>query len=154
MINEGETLNRSMKTGSPSFVALLLASFCYFLVRPAVLYVDLNSTNPVSPYAGWSTAATNIQDAIAASTDGDLIRVTNGIYANGGQVHGRRDYQPRRPRQSHHRAKRKRPVCDGDSRCMGRDQRTSRRVRCAWLTNNATLVGFTLKWGATRVARE
>jgi hypothetical protein len=37
-----------------------------------VLYVDLNSTNPVPAYAGWSTAATDIQSAVDAASDGDL----------------------------------------------------------------------------------
>ena len=46
----------------------------------AVLYVDPNSPNATARFATWGTAATNIQDAIDTSTDGDDIVVTNGIY--------------------------------------------------------------------------
>jgi hypothetical protein len=46
----------------------------------ATHYVDQNSTNATSPYSNWSTAATNIQNAVDTAVAGDEIVVTNGTY--------------------------------------------------------------------------
>ena len=112
---------------------------------------SLNSTNPVPPYADWSNAATNIQDAVDASSVGDLILATNGVYASGG-----------RPASGY--ALTNRVVIDkavtvqsvnGPSATfiqgyqMPGTLNGSNAVRCVWMAGGATLSGFTVTGGAT-----
>lgn len=129
--------------------AVLLLGICR--IPAAVLYVDLNSTIATAPYAGWLTAATNIQDAIDAAAPGDVVMVTNGIYANGGR--------PLTGYSLTNRLTVDKPITvqsvngplvtivkgyqmpdsiNGDS-----------AIRCAYLARNAVLAGFTLTNGAT-----
>jgi hypothetical protein len=69
--------------------ALLCAALFEILfaggARAATLYVDLNNANAAAPFGTWATAATNIQDAVDAAANGDVVLVTNGIYATGGR---------------------------------------------------------------------
>jgi len=133
-------------------MAACLALFT-FKTFAAVLYVDVNGTNPTPPYADWSTAATNIQDAVDISTDGDQIFVTNGIYQTGGRVVDgfltnrvavtkaitvQSVNGPAFTTIQGYRA----PGTTNDDTA----------VRCVYLANNAVLVGFTLTNGATRAS--
>jgi hypothetical protein len=133
-----------------SLVSCLLVS--HALGASTTHYVDISSQNPVIPYTNWSTAATNIQDAVDAATDDDLVLVTNGVYANGGRVvYGS---------QTNRVAVTKRIVLESVNgprqtviagyQVPGSTNGNS-AVRCVYLTSNAVLAGFTLTNGATRI---
>jgi hypothetical protein len=109
----------------------------------------LNCTNPISPYADWTTAATNIQDAVDASTNGDLILVTNGIYATG----GRKWYDSGTNRVTLTNAVTLQSV-NGPAVTQivggwvaGTGSILTNAVRCVAMGNNAVLSGFTLTNG-------
>jgi hypothetical protein len=119
--------------------ALQLAAICSLAftinASAAVLHVDLNSANPLPPYAGWSTAATNIQDAVNAANPGDQVLVTNGVYQSGGSGGNRVTVNKPITVQSVNGPAV--TVIDGGG-----------TMRCFYLSaNGATLAGFTLQNG-------
>ena len=62
-------------------VLFLLTWLC--AARATVFYVNVNSTNPTPPYATWGTASTDLQSAVDAASNGDLIWVNDGVYQTG-----------------------------------------------------------------------
>ncbi len=122
----------------------------------AILYVDANSTNPVPPYADWSTAATNIQDAVDASTNGDEVLVTNGVYQAGGRYASvPRYFGPILTNRVTITNAITLQSVNGPAvtSIVGRQvpgtTNDAGAIRCVYLAGGATLSGFTLTNGAT-----
>ncbi len=136
--NGKANMKSSVAHNSPGLTAFtLLLPVCS--LSAATLCVSLGSTNPQWPYATWATAATNIQDAVDASNEGDTVLVTNGVYSFGQRDGGQ-----------------------GPSRVVVTNATALRSIngpqftvingggntRCAYLADGASLSGFTLTNGA------
>ena len=123
------------------FTALLSVN-----LSAAVLYVDVNSTNAVAPYSDWSNAATNIQDAVDASSAGDRVFVNDGIYKFGGHWAS--------PDLTQNRVVLANAIAveslhgPATTIIKGATWSDGYPVRCAYLASGATLSGFTLTGGA------
>lgn len=114
----------------------------------AVLYVDVNSPNPTPPYADLSTAALTIQDAVDAANNGDLILVNDGVYQTGTRATKQSLMGLGTTYYDTNRLVITKPVTvqsihgPGAAFIDGGGQ-----YRCAFVTNGATLSGFTLQNG-------
>jgi PKD repeat protein len=144
-------LQTGMKTGIRIIGACLFSTLLLaWPARATELFVSPTGTN-AAPYATWAGAAKNIQDAIDAASSGDTIWVTNGVYADGGKVMaGDLANRVALDKALLVRSVNGPFVTTIQGLPSPSSQGSSAAVRCAWLTNGASLVGFTLQNGGTR----
>jgi hypothetical protein len=128
-------------TSTKSCLALSILVLCSVKLPAATLYVDANGINSTASYANWTTAATNIQDAVNAAAAGDQIWVTNGIYQFGG------GYFNGSNRVSVTTAIALQSV-NGPSVTVIEGEQSPTAVRCVHLVSGALLAGFTLTNGS------
>ena len=154
--NTGEPLPAD-GLGGPRVAGRAADMGCYEIVPThaglsPVHYVSLAGSN-IWPYASWADAATCLQFAVDAAASNDVVMVTNGTYSVGGAVAPGRRLMNR--------------VCVTKSitvTSVNGPARTSivgaadalstnglgpRAIRCAYLSGNARLGGFTLSGGYT-----
>ncbi len=106
------------------------ATVTVHLVAEPVVYVAAGNARPQPPYTTWTTAATNLQDAVDAPLLGALVvAVSNGVYLGGVAV-----AKPLAVRS-----------VNGPQFTVINGAGTN---QCASLTNGASLSGFTLTNGA------
>lgn len=131
---------------------------CVVLVEPflstglgADRYVVKDNPNAAVPYDTWTNAAADIQTAVDSASDGETVWVSNGIYKTGG-VNGYPLGSLLTNRVALYKPVTLRSV-NGPSvtSIEGFGPRTVRGVRCLYMTNGASIIGFTITNGATRM---
>ena len=123
------------------------------VVNPPLHFVNIASSSPIAPYASWATAARSIQDAInAATVPGANILVSNGVYASSGAlVEGTLSNRVAVTKPLHVSS------VNGPTATViqgFQDPQTTNgngAMRCVYLFAGASLSGFTVTSGATRL---
>lgn len=136
---------RVLSFGGACLALILCVAFLAESGFAVTRFVWTNSPSPGSGYLTWQSAATNIQDAVNAASSGDLILVTNGVYAEGSSFAG-----DMATRVAIAKAVTVRSV-NGPvvTVIQGQGPMGAGAVRCVYLAAGAALEGFTMTNGTT-----
>jgi len=136
--------------------ALILGTLPLFA---ADYFVWRDNPNPEPPYTSWSTAATTIQEAVDQTAVGDTVYVTNGVYDTGGALYNGLTNRVVITKAITVRSIETNPALtiikgrfhSGEPGVAGTITNGLSAIRCVYLANQASLIGFTLTNGATDV---
>ncbi|NKB25896.1 MAG: hypothetical protein GKR87_16305 [Kiritimatiellae bacterium] len=122
----------------------------FFCLTPVIWgatnYVSFSGSH-TPPFTSWADAATDIQSAIDVASNGDTVLVTNGTYSTKGVA----VYGTMTNRITITKPITVRSVNGPDFTVIeGQGPLGSNAVRCAYVTNGAALIGFTLTNGYTQ----
>lgn len=142
-----------MKTKKISIFIGLIITFNTFAVTR---YVNVNNSSPVSPYTSPANAANTIQEAVDVAINGDIIKVADGVYSTGAQITPAGGTLSNRIVVTSNiiiesETGPENTIISGESD-SGTGGPGNSAMRCIYLTNSATLSGFTLSNGFTRTS--
>ena len=136
---------------SPISLTTIILLLAVSSLSATTRYVWQDSPSPGPPYTSWVTAARVIQDAVDVAAPGDEIIVTNGLYATGGRaVYGTMTNRVAVDRPLTLRSVNGPQVTVIQGAQAPGGGNGDGAIRCVYLTDGASLSGFTLTNGATQ----
>lgn len=130
-----------------AFLCALSATFIPNGKGAAIWYVTTNGNDAADGFT-WETAKASIQAAVDAASSNDTVLVGDGLFENSSRSQYPGDGKTNRVLvdKAIHLRSRNGPAF---TTIRGKGPRAADAIRCVYLTNGASIAGFTLRDGAT-----